>query len=600
MILLILLAYSLLVPNNLRSTHAWIPDDARLNGVACLGGPGSGKSRLVGRLIAFLDFVRGIPVVILDPTGSTIDNFVHRLLLLPQTHQERLWRRVIYVDMSGQEKIVPFPLYYRLSDTESLASVAKRFVETVRRLDPNLSNAAMEGWNAVSRLGTNAGMILAALGLQITEAEDLIRNPAQWRPRFDQALTAFPEVRPAVDFFLEWGNDRKTKPDYRLRRSESFLSKIQLFQLDPTMRAMFGASAPGLNWAPLFHQGYTVLIDFRHELTEEYRRFKLLWVFMYLYTYLNARGPAGRTQPVSVVIDELTEFVNFRASDGKSVLADDLERLVSVIGRNYGVWLTLASQGLSQFDERIQKMLGRMGSQIIGNTPDAEEAAYFARQLIPYDPYLLKKKERVWMKIDPMPIMTFFGGSEFPTPKVIDHRTIELSPAEQSLLGMRQFQELEKLTFLVKLATAEGNLAAPLQKMSIASIDAGLYPDPLHISQVRRLLSSRHGFEKDRLLAEIDKRLSWEVPKKQVKSPHESAKLNNSSTPDQDSANQLSVVPEPATPVVLNDDHVTTTISTNKSLLRRNDTADKRTVPATEESARTRSGWEPLPEGEEE
>src|SRR5215213_27187 len=108
MILFLCLAFSLLVPKNLRSSHAWIPDDARLNGICILGGPGSGKSRLMGRLIAFLDFLRGIPVVILDPVGVTIDNFLHRMALLPRAQQERLWPHVHYIEMSGRWSTVPF------------------------------------------------------------------------------------------------------------------------------------------------------------------------------------------------------------------------------------------------------------------------------------------------------------------------------------------------------------------------------------------------------------------------------------------------------------------------------------------------------------
>lgn len=528
MILLLVLAFSLVLPKHLTTTHAWIPDEARFNGICILGGPGSGKSRLMGRLLAYLDFLRGIPVVILDPLGGTIDNFIHRISLLPRAQQEQLWPRVFHIDMSGQENRIQFPLHYRISATESLAAIALRFVDVVRRLDPNLSHAAMEGTNALMRIGQNVGMILAALQLPITEAPSLIAHPERWKQRFEHAKIAFPEVQPAIDYMLDFA---KHKPEFRARRSESFLAKLQMFLLDPGMRAMFGASTPGLDWAQAIERRYAVLIDFRHELTEEYRRFKLLWVFMYLLSYLNARGYAGRTQPVSVLIDELTEFVNFHASDGKSVMTDDIEKLVSVISRNYGVWLTLAGQGLSQFDLRIQKMLMRMGSQIIGNTPDPEDALYLARQLIPYDPYREKKREPIWMKIDPLPILAFFGGPTYATPKIIDYRSVEFTPEEQYLMNLRRFQELEKLTFLVKLARGEGNLHAPLRVMSIASIDGGLYPDPFHMNQVRQLLSARYGPSQERLLSQRGKQTRRETTKKPLKTPEEKAKLEVSSPP---------------------------------------------------------------------
>jgi hypothetical protein len=543
MMFFLCLAFSLWVPKNLRSSHAWIPDDARLNGIAIFGGPGSGKSRLMGRLIAYLDFLRGVPVVILDPLGSTIDNFLHRIALLPRKQQERLWPRVLYINMNDAKRIMPFPLLYRLSDTESLASIVLRFIEVVRRLDPNLSNAAVEGTNALIRIGQNVLMILAALNLPITEAPSLIAHPEWWKQRFDQAKVAYPEVQPAINYMLDFA---KNKPDFRLRRSESFLTKLQMFQVDPGMRAMFATTTPGFDWAQIVQGGYAVLIDFRHELTAEYRRFKLLWVFMHLLTYLNARGPAGRGQPISLIIDELTDFVNFRASDGKSVMADDIERLVSVIGRNYGVWLTLASQGLSQFDFHIQKALGRMGSQIIGNIQDKDEALYLARQYIPYDPYWEKKRERVWMSITLPPIYEHFGGPAGPIPQVIDERIHEFSPEEQDRMGARRFQTLGTLTFLAKLATREGRLHAPLREMSIAAVDAGFYVDSFPTDELRRMLSARYGFSKEALLAQIEQQAFKAVKKKQsLKAVQDSDRLDNA----HDAPDHLPITPAPAPPV---------------------------------------------------
>src|SRR5260221_24137 len=94
-------AFSLTLPLDFSHRLAWVSDSARFNGIHVMGGPGSGKSRLNGRGVAFIDFLRGVPVVIFDPTGGTIDNFLDRLLRLPASYQEQLWQRVIYVDMSG-------------------------------------------------------------------------------------------------------------------------------------------------------------------------------------------------------------------------------------------------------------------------------------------------------------------------------------------------------------------------------------------------------------------------------------------------------------------------------------------------------------------
>lgn len=67
----------------------WLPDSSRSMGIHIMAGKGSGKSRLMGRIIAWLDFIRGVPQVIFDPHGPTIDNFLDKLLRLPPELQAR-------------------------------------------------------------------------------------------------------------------------------------------------------------------------------------------------------------------------------------------------------------------------------------------------------------------------------------------------------------------------------------------------------------------------------------------------------------------------------------------------------------------------------
>ena len=58
------------VPPYINRKLIWLSDTARLNGIHVMGGPGSGKSRLAGRSICWLDFARGIPLITIDPTGG--------------------------------------------------------------------------------------------------------------------------------------------------------------------------------------------------------------------------------------------------------------------------------------------------------------------------------------------------------------------------------------------------------------------------------------------------------------------------------------------------------------------------------------------------
>ncbi len=333
------------VPHNLKSRLLFLPDKARNMGIHFVAGKGSGKSRLLGRVISWLDFVRGIPLVIFDPHGPTIDNFLDKITRLPADAQRRLWPRILYVDMSASNgSVIPFPLYYRMSKAESLYTTSQRYLDVVRRLDPFLQTASIEGWNALSRLGTSAGMLLAALGLQITEADDLVRNPDGWKTRLAQASQKYPEVEPAAAFFTQ--DFARLSANDQLRRAESFLTKTAIFRLDPSMRAMFGADRPGIDWSEVMDRSLAVLIDFRGEHDIERMRFKLLWSFGYLMDFIKHRGP-GRHKPLSLVIDELTYLLS-PATLHSDLLSADMDELINRIARNYMVWLTLAHQEMYQ------------------------------------------------------------------------------------------------------------------------------------------------------------------------------------------------------------------------------------------------------------
>jgi hypothetical protein len=131
------------------------------------------------------------------------------------------------------------------------------------------------------------GMLLAALGYQITEAADLLRYPEQWESPFTEAEHRYPEVAPAVVFFRnEFIPMREAE---RRRLINPFMDKIFPFTLDPHLKAMFGSNTPGIDWRQVERGKQTVLLDFRHEQDPEMRRFKLLWGFSSLYEHIKLR-----------------------------------------------------------------------------------------------------------------------------------------------------------------------------------------------------------------------------------------------------------------------------------------------------------------------
>src|SRR5436309_2106609 len=81
--------------------------------------------------VAWHDFRRGVPLVVLDLYGEVINNFLDKLSRLPAEIQQRVARRIVYVDTAGLAgRVVPFPLLYRLGlGPESLETIGQRHLE---------------------------------------------------------------------------------------------------------------------------------------------------------------------------------------------------------------------------------------------------------------------------------------------------------------------------------------------------------------------------------------------------------------------------------------------------------------------------------------
>jgi hypothetical protein len=183
-----------------------LPAAGRARGMLVFGAPGVGKSRLIGRRLAFGDLIHERPHVIIDPIGGTIDNFLDKLLFiqtfLTPAQRKTLWERIVYVDMGSGVSICPFPLYYRLGTERSLREVADRYLDLILKSNPWLLTAQVLGWPPLHDIGLHTGMVLAALDLQITSAQELLRRPEQWEKagKFAEAEKRNPEAA-AVAYF---------------------------------------------------------------------------------------------------------------------------------------------------------------------------------------------------------------------------------------------------------------------------------------------------------------------------------------------------------------------------------------------------------------
>jgi hypothetical protein len=467
--------------------------DGRRMPVFLNAGSGSGKSRLLGRLLAWQDLKSAIPLVILDPHGVTIDNFLDKLSRMPRevpaSVRQYLWGRIRYVDMSGSHGYVfPFPLYYRLG-YESLYTISQRYVDVIRKLDPYLQTASVEGYNAFKRTATNVGILLAALDCQITEATDMLLFPDSWLGRVQRQMDSMDNQTAGAFRFLNTFAGLRSE-NARDRQRASFLNKVDQFELDPVLRAMFGAPRPGIDWRQVEEEKLTVLLDFRRVNDPEQRQFLMMWAYQYFMEYIRFRGP-GRHEPISFIVDELAAL--FPTSELVSdQFAADLDEMINQVARNYSLYLTLATQELYQFSERLQKTLMSM-TLIQGRTSDPESAAALTARLDRYHPYAVKKYENVW------------GGTPL-GPIVVERRPVEFTVEEQFILQSYKYQDLRRFEFLVKMPRGEGDISGPARRVSIAELDPGHFPDEGLVAEARALLSERDGWSVDELNRSIQAR----------------------------------------------------------------------------------------------
>jgi hypothetical protein len=315
-----------------------------------------------------------------------------------------------------------------------------------------------------------------------------------------------------------------TKRALHDRRTGSLQTKLVPFLADPLLLATFAGSGAGIDWAKEVQQGRTILLDFGGETDRERRQFKLIWCFLEIVEFLKSRGVGGREQPVLLVMDEISDLLGPRTND-RSILGQDLHELITVWARNVGVKLCLAHQYPSQLELTVNNALRQLGTQVIGNIQDPEDALYLARQFHRYDPHLVRKREPVWMNVQ-----YGAGPGSYSVPEVIDHTTTEFTPDEQYLLVADAIRSLSRFHFLVRPAMGEGNLTGKVRRVSLERLDAGLYPHDATVAEVRRRLRKRDGIAVEQLLVDIEKRRQEALTVTPVKAKNEDGILQGDSS----------------------------------------------------------------------
>jgi hypothetical protein len=487
-----------------------LSDSARTSGIHIQATRGSGKSTLEA-CIALADAARGKPVVLFEAQGGLVEQLLWRLRFLHPDTRKAIVSRIVYVDMSGKRGSVSgWPLMYRLPG-DTFYDIARRFPELVKRLDPDLTNAPIMGANALDFLGTYTGMALFAMGCQYTEATELLDNPLKWADRLREAGQKHPEAKPATDFFL---NHYPNMPALEQRNLTMTLrAKLSPFILNPTLKAMFGASSPDIDWEEVAEQRKLVILDFQDITADDDIRFKMRWTFSYLWEYIKKRQDA-RDKPISVIIDELSYLLSMR-SGSDDLLSADLDNFINKDMRYRNVWLTLAHQELYQIPDRMKKTLLSMGTQIIGQTSDRETADLLGQMYLDYDPFWVKKEIPRWAVMthsSPGFMKDSYGREHIYSSsrqhiEVVDYVTEEFTLDEQLEMASSEFRKISQFHFLLAHSGREGTLARHLTKVNIQrQVEAVPFPNKERVNQDRDWLIERSGTPIATIHEQIQKR----------------------------------------------------------------------------------------------
>ena len=145
---------------------------------------------------------------------------------------------------------------------------------------------------------------------------------------------------------------------------------------------------------------------------------------------------------MSIIIDELPDI--YRLHD--ELFAKELNRIIHQKARNNNIWLTVAHQEMTQFDEATRDVLMTMGIQILGRTDNPKTAREYAERYHPYD--------KDWLH-DSNPIMAplSYNGESYPI-QVGEHRMF-FNPDEQERLEMPKFMRRPPLHFYIELANSK-------------------------------------------------------------------------------------------------------------------------------------------------
>jgi hypothetical protein len=265
-----------------------------------------------------------------------------------------------------------------------------------------------------------------------------------------------------------------------------------------------------------------VLLDFRHEQDEEMRRFKMLWAFDYLYSWIKTRGRQD-DNPFGIICDEFAHMTQ-KVVDATNPLAQDLDTFINVYMRQHTIWFTAAHQELYQIDEQLRNTMLSLGTYILGGTSSMASARELADALFSRDPWWVKYWRPVYQ---PRPSWARNRPQDYEPPVEPEFMPLD----EQTELFAQRIKGLGRFQFLLRPAIAEDHIGSAVLPLTIRDLDrdkeTGEYqfPDAPLMARLRTALAKQSGIPITRLLQEQDARVPQALPEPTLRLPPPQSRL---------------------------------------------------------------------------
>ncbi len=480
-------------------------------GIFILGGKGSGKSRIAGRVIAFLDFIHNIPLVLFDPNGSLINEFIDKLCRylgeqrrqgMTEEEEQQVWDRIRYCDLSGKDPYSSkWPAIYKLPG-ESYSDAGSRFIHILETLQPSLADAPVRGTAALIDIGVPTITILLALDLGLTAARSLLTTPKWvnkkmnsrwivWEKRLKRLKKQYPddnEVQQSVTFFMH--EYQAKTPMERERITGVFLGKLTQLLFDNPSREMHGGTQPSIDWQEVVDKRLCVLLDFRHETNPLKRRFKMLLVFMSFMTFVMSREARPKT-PVSLILDEASELYGMDVQHNNSVFGRIMVSLLDQYSRQKNIWVTVLAQHIDQVDLASQKSLLSCGTVAVGQVGDQEQAEQLARKFFAINPHLIKRFSYAMKQVGSV-VQTSFMHSRYTPPAKYEKEAlnpVEYTSQEQTNMYGWTLRDCKSFQFVTQHpGEREGDINGPVILEDFSDYDDGQWVQESYVALILQQL----------------------------------------------------------------------------------------------------------------